>query len=130
MLKSLYLINLNYIFKFKNCRSLWNIAHGFHVYWERTREYTGTGQCLLNYNNKGVDTQSVLAPLNLIQLFVPFLVLFCGCLLALFQFIREKMHNHLNRKDVKPVRAIPADAQVIISIHKMIQGQLNLTVNN
>ena len=108
---------------------MWNIAHGFHVYWERSREYTGTGQCLLKYNNKGVDTQSVLSPINLTQLFVPFLVLFVGCLLAIIQFIREKLlNNNLKIQDSKEInshyrRAIRADAEAIISIHKMIQSQ-------
>ena len=74
------------------------MAHGMWHFWLRTRAYTGTGQCLLNYNSKGVQAESSISPLKLKQLFVPFVILLCGYLLALFQFIREMMYQHLIKR--------------------------------
>ena len=73
-------------------RSLWYLAHGFTV------SVKLKGQCLLQYNNKGVHRESNLSPIALKQLFVPFLFLICGWILGILQFLREKMHAHFRRQ--------------------------------
>ena len=66
----------------------------------------GTGQCLLKYNYKGGQYESAISPIKLKQLFVPFMILICGYLLACFQFLRELMHAHFE-KQMKKVDSTP-----------------------
>jgi len=85
--------------KYLNYRSLWYISYGFELHFESSREAIGTaGQCLLKYNNKGGQIESVISAIKLKQLFVPFTVLICGYLLACFQFLRELIHAHFERQ--------------------------------
>ena len=85
---------------------------------ESSREATGTRQCLLKYNNKGGQSERVISPIKLKQLFVPFVILICGWLLAFFQFLRELMHAHferqmMNQVDFAPPAVITADEGVV-----------------
>jgi len=58
----------------------------------------------MKYNNKGVEATKANASLKLKQLYVPFLLLLVGYLLATFQFAREKMHQYLKHtNEVKVV---------------------------
>ena len=93
-------------------RSLWYIAHGFTSHADSLRETIGTGQCLLKYNNKGGQSESVISPIKLKQLFVPFLILICGFLLAFFQFLRELMHARFERQ-----LSIPAVTNEVLFEH-------------
>ena len=53
---------------------------------------------MLEYNYKGVQAESVISPIKLKQLFIPFVILICGWLLAFFQFLRELMQAHFERQ--------------------------------
>ena len=77
---------------FKNFRSLWYIAHGF------TLTTKPKGQCFVQYNTKGVETNHKISPITLKQLFVPFTILICGWILGVFLFLREKMHEYFRRQ--------------------------------
>ena len=117
------------------------MAHGMWHYWQRTRAYSGNGQCLLNYNSKGVQAESVISPIKLKQLFVPFVFLLCGYILALFQFVREKMHEHLrllleekeksnahmlnrNANNVKAAQEQAAKVNDVIAIQDIEDGEI------
>ena len=102
------------------CRSLWYIAHGFTQHKFKTREYAGTGQCLLKYNTKGVQAVSAISPIKLKQLFVPFMFLFGGYILALLQFIRECLtgRNLLRKGKMHLVRSQQQGAAVLNRIKK------------
>ena len=89
-------------------RSLWYITHGFQSHFESSREVIGTGQCQLKYNYKGGQSERVISPIKLKQLFVPFVILICGWLLAFFQFLRELMHAHIKRQMMNQIRSVPA----------------------
>ena len=66
-----------------------------------------TRQCLLKYNYKGGQSESVISPIELKQLFVPFMILICGLLLAFIQFLRELMHAHFEKqKNSAPVSTV------------------------
>ena len=65
------------------------------------RDVIGTGQCLLKYNSKGVQTESKISPIKLKQLFVPFAMLIGGWILGFLQFLREKMHAYFRRQWIK-----------------------------
>ena len=76
------------------------MAHGLWDYWEKTREYKGTAdKCYLKYNRKGVETQSAISPIQLKQLFVPFVILLCGWLIGFFLFLRERMYDYLRSQE-------------------------------
>ena len=77
-----------------NCRMLWLDAFGLGYYWRKS-VYTINEECRMKYNNKGVEAKKANAPLKLKQLYVPFLLLLVGYLLAALQFAREKMHEYL-----------------------------------
>lgn len=53
---------------------------------------------MLTYNYKGVHAESIISPIKLKQLFIPFVILKIGCLLAFIQFLRELMHAHFERQ--------------------------------
>ena len=98
---------LHILICFKNCRSLWYIAHGF------TLPAQPKGKCFLKYNSKGYQTKSKISPITLEQLVVPFVILICGYLLAIFQLLRELMHAHFRRQmiieqEIDPPVAIAA----------------------
>ena len=88
-------------------RSLWYITHGFQSHFESSREVIGTGQCQLKYNYKGGQSERVISPIKLKQLFIPFVILICGLLLAFFQFLRELMHAHFERQMMNQVDSAP-----------------------
>jgi len=93
--------------KYFNFRSLWYITHGFQSHYESLREVIGTGQCLLKYNYKGGQSERVISPIKLKQLFIPFVILLCGWLLAFFQFLRELMHAHFDKQMMNQVNSVP-----------------------
>jgi hypothetical protein len=65
----------------------------------RSRAYKGKAEkCFLKYNRKGVQAESILSPLKLKQLFVPFVILLCGWLISFFQFLRERMNDYFGRE--------------------------------
>ena len=73
--------------------SLWYLAHGFTVHSERNILSPKAKRCLIKYNSKGVQTEHVLSPIELKQLFVPFAILFVGYFLATIAFIGELIHH-------------------------------------
>ena len=78
------------------------------MYFDGKREVIGDGQCLLKYNHKGGESESLISPIKLKQLAVPFVILICGYLLAFFQYIRELMHAHFERQMLLEVESIQA----------------------
>ena len=73
-----------------NGRSFWWHSLGFQSYWMKKLNPIAR-QCLLNYNNQGESVKPVeRARLKLEQLYIPFIVLFIGYVLALMQIIRER----------------------------------------
>ena len=106
----IFFIELKVFLFSKFCRSLWNIAHGFTGHLEASRP----SPCLLQYDDKGVQTESNLSPIKLKQLFVPFLFLICGWILGILQFLREKMHAHFRRQRIEiQQRNVPVVPPVI-----------------
>ena len=71
------------------CRSLWYLAHGFTAQAEKNVLSVRARQCLLKYNSKGVQTERIISPIQLKQLFVPFAILFTGYAMATIAFIFE-----------------------------------------
>ena len=71
------------------CRSLWYLAHGFTSRAEKNVLSVRARRCLLKYNSKGVQTERILSPIQLKQLFVPFAILFTGYAMATIAFIFE-----------------------------------------
>ena len=80
---------------------LWYDAFGLDLYWKRQVKYATTGECLLKYNAKGAEATTANAPLKLKQLYVPFVLLLIGHLIALFLFAREKMYEYLMAQEDK-----------------------------
>lgn len=77
-------------------RSFWWHSFGLTLYWEK-RLAPRAEQCRLDYNSRGGTVQiSQLAPFKLEQFYFAFLVLFIGYILALLQFIRERLAYHRN----------------------------------
>ena len=80
---------------------LWYAAFGMEYYWRRSVASKINQECLLNYNAKGVEATTANAPLKLKQLYVPFVLLLIGHLIALFLFAREKMYEYLMAQEDK-----------------------------
>ena len=100
-----------------NFRSLWYIAHGLQIDDSSARRRTlDPKQCLLKYNYKGGQSESVISPIKLKQLFVPFVILICGLLLAFFQLLRELMHAHFERQMTSQVVSAPAATSTKVEI--------------
>lgn len=74
---------------------LWYAAFGMEFYWRRSVASKINKECLLKYNQKGVEAITDNAPLKLKQLYVPFVLLLIGHLIELFQCARDKMHQYL-----------------------------------
>ena len=73
---------------------------GFTDYWVK-KLARRADQCRLDYNSRGGTVQMIqLAPLKLNQFYLAFLVLFVGYILAMFQFVRERMKVNLNQKRI------------------------------
>jgi hypothetical protein len=89
---------------------LWYDAYGLANYWRR-EIYTINEECRLKYNSKGFEAKSAHAPLRLKQLYVPFVMLLVGYLIAFFQFARENMVKFQGQiekvKQIKPVAPPP-----------------------
>ena len=71
-------------------RSYWWHAFGLNIYWIK-KMIPYAPQCNLKYDSKGESVQLVdKVPLKLGQLYVAFVVLSFGYVLALIQFLRER----------------------------------------
>ncbi|XP_059350682.1 glutamate receptor ionotropic, delta-1-like isoform X2 [Daphnia carinata] len=73
-----------------NRESQWFIDVGLRDYWYGQHDKQPE-KCKLQYNSKGVATKRFSKRIKLQQFYLPFLILFSGCLLALIQFCREKL---------------------------------------
>jgi hypothetical protein len=78
-------------------RSLWFIDVGLRVYWYGKHDKL-PDQCRLDYNSKGVASKRSSNRIKLEQFYLPFLVLFCGYLLAFVQFCRENLKRVVRRQ--------------------------------
>ena len=85
------------------------MAHGF-------TQVNSKGRCFLKYNSKGFQVESAISPIKLQQLFIPFLFLICGYLLAFFQFLRELMHGHFRRQMMIEQENAARDTNAALSI--------------
>ncbi|KAI9556283.1 hypothetical protein GHT06_018857 [Daphnia sinensis] len=73
-----------------NRESLWFIDTALFDYWH-AQYLKRPLHCRLNYNTKGVSTKTFKNRVILKQFYLPFLILFCGYLLAFLQFLRERL---------------------------------------
>ncbi|EFX69516.1 hypothetical protein DAPPUDRAFT_113577 [Daphnia pulex] len=80
-----------------NRESLWFIDIGMRVYWYGKHDKL-PDQCRLDYNSKGVASKRSSNRIKLEQFYLPFLVLFCGYLLAFVQFCRENLMRVIRRQ--------------------------------
>lgn len=87
-------MNLNNAFEsinFKN-RSLWWHAFGLQNYWMKKGLPKESSHCLLNYNEKDQSVKLLdKVQFKLGQFYVTFVALFVGYVLALVQFLRERL---------------------------------------
>ena len=99
------------------------MAHGFTTRAEKNVLSGKARRCLLNYNSKGVQTERIISPIQIKQLFVPFAILFTGFALATMAFIFELI---IYKRSTRQTTVVISIARPLKTIGTIKRAKINL----